>query len=107
MRKKAAMQFPPKKKSFLLALLVPAILSIGFATNSLAANVNLSWSPNTDTDLAGYKVYYGTTSGTYETPVNVGSVSTYTLTGLNAATYFFAVTAYDASGNESGFSNEA
>lgn len=101
------MRFSPTKKSLLLALLAPAILCIGFAANSHAANVNLSWSPNTDADLAGYKVYYGTASRTYGTPVNVGIVSAYTLTGLNAGTYYFAVTAYDSSGNESAFSNEA
>jgi hypothetical protein len=101
------MRFSPTKKSLLLALSAPTILCIGFATNSQAANVNLSWSPSTDADLAGYSVYYGTASRTYGTPVNVGLVSAYTLTGFNAGTYYFAVTAYDSSGNESAFSNEA
>jgi len=101
------MQFSLTRKLFLLALLASAILCMGFATNSQAANVNLSWSPNSDADLAGYNLYYGTASRTYGTRVNVGIVSSYTLTGLNAGTYYFAVTAYDSSGNESGFSNEA
>lgn len=57
--------------------------------------------------MAGYKVYYGTTSGTYGTPVDAGNVTIYTLTGLTLAqTYFVAVTAYDTSTNESGYSNE-
>jgi hypothetical protein len=59
------------------------------------------------TDLAGYKIYYGTSAATYGTPVDVGNVTTYDLTGLTAGTtYYIAATAYDTSGNESVKSNE-
>jgi hypothetical protein len=66
---------------------------------------------NTDgtplTDLAGYKIYYGTTSGTYTTSIDVGNVTNYTLTGLTPGlTYYIAVTAYDKARDESGYSNE-
>ncbi|MBM3149383.1 MAG: hypothetical protein FJZ88_05055, partial [Chloroflexi bacterium] len=74
---------------------------------TFAAQIRLAWDPNTESNLAGYRVYYGTTSGTYGTPTNVGNVTTYTLTNLTLAqTYFIAVTAYDTSNNESGYSNE-
>src|SRR5205823_5080417 len=43
----------------------------------------------------------------YGTPVDVGASTTYTVTGLAAGTYYFAVTAYDSSGVQSDFSNEA
>ena len=67
----------------------------------------LAWDANTEPDLSGYKLYYGTASGTYGTPINVGNVTTYTVTGLtDGQTYYFAVTAYDSVGNESGYSNE-
>jgi len=49
-------------------------------------------------------VYYGTSSGNYGTPTNVGKVTSYTVTGLNSGTFFFALKAYDTSGNRSGFS---
>jgi len=63
--------------------------------------------PNTEPDLAGYKVFYGPTSQGYGTAINVGNVTSYTVTGLTAGkTYFLAVRAYDTSNNESGFSNE-
>jgi hypothetical protein len=79
-----------------------------------AAQVQLSWNaPTTNadgtplTDLAGYKVYYGQASKNYTFVVNVGNQSTYTVTGLqDGQTYYFAVRAYDTSGNESTFSNE-
>ncbi len=67
----------------------------------------LYWDPNTEGNLAGYKVYYGLSSGNYETIVDVGNQTNYPLPYLLLGnTYFFAVTAYDVDGNESGFSNE-
>jgi len=57
--------------------------------------------------VAGYKLYYGTSSRNYSNNINVGMVTSYTVSGLAPGTYYFTVTAYDASGNESGFSNEA
>ena len=53
-----------------------------------------------------YKVYYGTVAGVYGSPVDVGDVATYTMTGLNSSTkYYVAVTAVNA-GGESSKSNE-
>ena len=36
------------------------------------ASLHLTWNGNTETDLAGYKVYYGTSSGVYEDPIVSG-----------------------------------
>ena len=58
------------------------------------------------TDLAGYKIYYGTSSGSYTTTVDAGNVTTYNVPALPSGTYYFAVTAVDTSGNESDYSNE-
>jgi fibronectin type III domain protein len=73
-------------------------------------NVTLAWRPNTEPDLAGYKVYVGTASGTYSFPGSafvLGTVTSYTLFNLpKGQTYFFAVSAYDNAGNESGLSAE-
>ena len=55
----------------------------------------------------GYRVYGGTATGTYIQPVDVGSMTTTPVPDLlPATTYYFAVTAYDGSNNESAFSNE-
>ncbi len=72
-----------------------------------AGSVSLAWDPNAEADLAGYQLYYGQSSGNYQFTVDVGNQTTYTLSGLaDGETYYFAVTAYDTSGNESNFSNE-
>jgi len=60
------------------------------------------------TDLAGYKVYYGTTAGgPYGNSRDAGNATTYDLTGLTqGTTYYIVATAYDTSGNESVYSDE-
>ncbi len=82
-----------------LALQLPAL-----ATQS----VTLVWNPNTDTNVAGYRIYYGTVSQNYTNVVTVGNVTNTVISGLaDATTFFFAATTTDAAGDESAFSNEA
>src|SRR5213594_2938347 len=82
-----------------LCFLAPALSS--------AAQVTLAWDPNTEPDIAGYKVYYGTSSGSYQFSVDVGNLTSYTLSGLlDGRIYYFAATAYNSSLGESGFSDE-
>ncbi|NKE71371.1 fibronectin type III domain-containing protein [Candidatus Manganitrophus noduliformans] len=77
-----------------------------FSMTVFAGDATLTWSANAESDLAGYRVYFGTASRTYGPSINVGKTTSYTLTGLANQTYFFAVTAYDTAGNESSFSAE-
>jgi hypothetical protein len=82
------------------------------------ADIKLAWDANTETDLAGYNLYYGTTARTgtdpktctmcgYTTKVPLGKVTSYQVSGLTlGVNYFFSLTAFDTSTNESGFSNE-
>ncbi|HOI07755.1 MAG TPA: fibronectin type III domain-containing protein [Deltaproteobacteria bacterium] len=72
-----------------------------------AATLHLSWRANSERDLAGYRIYCGTRSRTYGSPVVVGRVTACQLTGIaSGKTYYVALTAYDTSGNESSFSPE-
>jgi len=99
---------------FILVMLSAFTLVFSFAANVFAATAVLSWNaPTTYTDgtpitsLGGYHVYTGTTSGSYSQNVDVGNVTSYTVNSLNASTtYHFAVTAYDATGDVSGYSNQ-
>ncbi len=93
------------------SVVVAFALLAGFlhvAPAAAATVIRLSWDSNIEPDLSGYRLRYGTVSGAYGAPLNVGKVTSYDLAGLSAGTtYYFVVTAYDASGNESGFSNQA
>jgi hypothetical protein len=85
---------------------IPVTLTVAAPTTGTAT---LSWSANTETDLVGYKVYRATASGAYGAPIATlgGATTSYVAPGLQTGTtYFFVVTAYDAAGNESPFSNE-
>jgi fibronectin type 3 domain-containing protein len=77
------------------------------SASAFSAQVTLAWDPNTDSDTAGYKLYYGEASGSYSQVIDVGDTTSYTVTNLtNGNTYYFTSTAYDATGNESEHSNE-
>lgn len=84
---------------------------VGVASVS-ASSVGLAWDPVPGANLAGYRVYYGTTSGGPYLQLpgqgsNAGNGNSYTVSGLQrGTTYYFAVTAYDTTNNETGFSNE-
>jgi hypothetical protein len=71
-----------------------------------AATVTLAWDQNLEPELAGYRIYWGTSSGNYTFSKDVGKVTTGTITGLDEGkTYYFSATAYDSSNNESDYSN--
>jgi hypothetical protein len=81
-------------------------VSLGTAT--------VSWTPptlNSDgtalTDLSGYRIYYGTstTALTQSVQVNGTGLTSYVINNLSPATYYFAVTAYNAANSESDRSN--
>jgi hypothetical protein len=71
-----------------------------------AADVTVAWDPKVEPSVAGYRLYYGATPGVYNSSVDVGNETTYTVTGLGSGTYYFAVTAYYTSGHETGYSDE-
>ena len=93
------------------AFLAMAVSSLTFLTqiSSFASgNVTLAWDASPDASAVGYRIYYGPASGVYTNSAAVGNVTSATLAGLvDGVTYFFAATAYNASGDESLFSNEA
>ncbi len=74
---------------------------------SWAASVTLRWQANSEPDIAGYNLYYGTASRSYGPPMPTGNTTSYTVDNLvEGQTYYFALTALDTSGNESGYSSE-
>lgn len=94
-----------------------ALPPFSIAVQAIATgSATLSWTPptqNTDgsplTDLAGYRVRWGTSQGNYANVVSINNpgITTYVIENLTPNTYYFVATAFDTSGNESGYSNAA
>jgi hypothetical protein len=96
-------------KTVFSRLVFPLVLFFLLLTpNSYAGQATLMWDPPAiPTDVAGYKVDYGTASGTYTQGIDVGNSTSHTIGSLpDGQTYYFAVVAYNSAGTESGYSNE-
>jgi hypothetical protein len=105
-------------------LIVIAILLFASFASAATVELNFQWDRNPETDLAGYRLYYSATAGQYVKgtgsanllkvvpAVNPVSGSNHpntvlqSMTGVDGQKVYFVLTAYDASLNESGFSNE-
>jgi hypothetical protein len=90
-------------------LFVLIVFSLIFASTPevRAAEVTLAWDPNPEPSVQGYRVYFGKASGFYTNVLDVGNRTDCVIPGLDAGTtYFFACTAYSATGDESNFSGE-
>ena len=93
-----------------------AVIAALFAHDAYAGEADLSWvgpTLNTDgtpyTDRGGFKVKYGQTAGAYPNvdTLNDPAATGHTVTGLTDGAWYFVVTAFDTSGNESDNSGEA
>ena len=105
-----------------IVILVAIVIVIGivFPKKDVGKNTaTLSWSANNESDLSGYRIYYGASPRIGDCPpagytekVDVGKTASpekpsYKIENLeNGNTYYFSVTSYDTAGNESCFSSE-
>ena len=106
----------------LLVLLMVLFSTVAFAATE---RINFGWDANTETDLAGYRLYMSSTAGQYTFVGKNASLTPATppasyvksiakpavamsadITGAEGQTIFFVLTAFDTAGNESGRSNE-
>jgi len=94
--------------------LEPYTLTVSAAPASTTGSARVSWTPptrlsdgSTLTNLAGYKIYYGASPDNFDETITLSNpgLSSYVVDGLTTGTYFFVVTAFDATGAESGPSN--
>jgi hypothetical protein len=100
--------------TFTLTCSGPGGNAVAMLSVSVLGVVTLGWQAPTEnvdgsslTDLAGYRIYYGEFSRAYTDEVPVGNAgSTEYAVTLPSGSYYFAMTAMDAEGNESGYSNE-
>lgn len=72
-------------------------------------NCTIAWTARTEADLAGYRISWGTSSGTYSSFANVGLITSTTCSTLgitSAGTYYLIVRAYDTSNQFAANSNQ-
>lgn len=85
----------------LIGFVITLMCNISFA----GTKVKLTWAPNTESDLAGYRIYQrvGETAYDMQTPINNIPVGTeeYIISDLPDNKYHWVLTAYDLAGNES------
>src|ERR1700726_1577084 len=86
-----------------VASLLVGSLSLAQAAQSVA----LAWNADTDPTVVRYNVHYGPSTGVYTQTLNAGNSTTATVQALTAGqTYYFAVTGYNASAQNSLASNQ-
>ncbi len=98
------------RRFFLIDLLSIIVFSVFFfSAAAFAGTVKLAWDANTETDLAGYRVFSHRTNGSYDysSPTWSGTENSCTLENLDEGSdYYFVVRAFNTAGVESGDSNE-
>lgn len=88
-------------------ILIPVMYFLLGIDGIFSQGVIVEWDSNDEPDLAGYIVYYGMASRSYAYWEDVGPVTEHLITTMpDTGLFYFALTAYDSSGNESGFSEE-
>jgi len=89
--------------------------AVGSAPPTASTGVTINWMPptqNTDgstlTNLSGYDIHYGTSSGKYTQSVTVSNpgIASYVVDNLTPGTYYFSVAAVNSNGVESPMSAE-
>lgn len=84
-----------------------SLFFLSFSAIVAGQQATATWNPNPESDIAGYKLSYGTTSGIYPITIDTGNVTKFIVTGLQVNTpYFFVLQAYDTSNLISPYSIE-
>jgi hypothetical protein len=96
-----------KRLSYAVGLMVYSLIILVQSPAQAADGVSIAWNPSSNTNVVGYNVYYGGSSGVYTNKIYVGNVTSAVVMGLTPdATYYFSATSVSASGEESGYSAE-
>jgi len=94
------------KRLFLtIVMMVCFLVMVSFANAGLS--VEFDWTANTEPDLAGYNMYRSLVDGGPYQPIGSTTTPGYVDNTVEFdIEYFWVVTAFDTSGNESGYSNQ-
>ena len=96
-------------KNVNLKILLSILIIISLIPTTISFGSILVWDENSESDLGGYKIHFGFSPNEFQFIIDVGNVTEYNLKDCNlkeSETYFFALTSYDTSNNESSLSEE-
>jgi hypothetical protein len=93
-------------KTWIINLVACMAVALAGVCLARGETVTLAWDASASTNVAGYRVYWGTNSRAYCCMTNAGLVLTQAVVLPHAGRWFFAATAYDTAGLESDFSSE-
>jgi len=86
----------------LARLIAAAVWLAALSARAEPDRVTVAWDPNPETDIAGYRVYYGRVGTTVTNVVSPGTTTQQQVISLSPATqYWFYVTAFNTAGLES------
>src|SRR5262249_11469321 len=92
---------PSAEVTFQPADTFPPAAPAGLRPNPAPNTMELTWDRNTETDLAGYRVYRATAAGAFE-KIGEAQIPSYSDRNVeHGKTYVYAITAFDQAGNES------
>ena len=78
--------------------LLLSFVCVAASLPAAAGTIGLAWDPVSDTDLDGYRIYYGTSAGNYTDSIDLATATQHTLTGLSdCTTSSVSVKAFDTS----------
>ena len=93
-------KFRPLRWAFVLGVVALGLLGL-VSVSEAAQNITLEWNTDSDPQVTGYRLYYGTASGVYTQAVDVGGLTSATIPLTAGTTYYAVVTGYNAAAVES------
>jgi hypothetical protein len=95
------------KKTFLFIILFIILFASYQSAFAVNGKIRLAWDPNQESNLAGYKLYYGEYPWSFGEPIKISKKTSYILENLvKGQRYFIALTARNLKKHESFFSNQ-
>jgi hypothetical protein len=95
------------RKTFILFAFAGALLLGNKTMAQTLTSLTLGWNPSSSAGVAGYDIYYGTSSNNWTSAVPVAGqgATSVTIRGLvSGQTYYFAAAAFDSNGDQSSLS---
>src|SRR5215204_4969019 len=95
------------RRAFFKVLRLAFALAVIPVTASAVDAATAAWDPNSEPNIVGYKLSYGTEPGVHGTTIDVGNVSTFQFNPPAGQRYYVVVQAYNSFGVLSEKSAEA